>query len=499
MTDIVIHKKNESYLKIEADPGIIRELAEKFTFEVPGSKFHPLVRAGRWDGKIRLLNYMAREVYVGLGDEVAKYAEACNYTHKRTYEPDGKNVTREEVNQFIDSLNITLPEGSMIYDYQREAIYQTIVNDRLLMISATSSGKSLMIASLLRWHQAKERKILIIVPSIGLVKQMYSDFDDYFVATDWKSKDNCHCVTAGIEKISDKDITISTWQSLQEQTGKYFNQYDFIVVDEAHTAKAKVICKILESATDVKFRLGCTGTLDKTLTHEMVLTGLFGKIFVARTTRELIDNNQSADLQIKGIILQYSEQEKKSLLPKKDVKENKYKNEIDFLTNHERRNKFIANLALKQDKNTLILFNFTEHGKTILELINSRKNKDRKVFFVNGDVVGDEREEIRKIVEKEENAIIVASYGVYSTGVNIRNLHNIIFAHPSKSVIRILQSVGRGLRKNKDKTHCTLYDIGDDLSWKSKKNYSLLHMVERIKIYVSEQFDYKLIKVDIHG
>lgn len=496
MTDIVLHKKNETHLKVECDAGIGAELADKFQFEVAGAKFHPLVRARKWDGLIRLYGYMTKEIYVGLADEIVKFGKDNNYSVKKNYTIDGSVITREEVGEFMDDLDYKLPQNSQVYDYQKEGVYQVLSNDRLLLVSATSSGKSLMIGAIIRWHQSKGRRVLIIVPNIGLVQQMYSDFDDYFSHTGWIAKDNCHCITAGIEKVTDKDIVITTWQSVQTQTGKFFNEYDMIIVDECHQATAKVLTKIMDSSTEVKYRMGCTGSLDKTLTNEMVLTGIFGNKFVARTTRELIDNNQAADLDIKGIILQYSAEEKKSLSPKKDSAENKYQKEIDFLVNHERRNKFIANLALRQTKNTLVLFNFIKHGRKIEELINS-KNPDRKVFFVDGSVEGEEREQIRKIVETETDAIIVASYKVYSTGVNIRNLHNIIFAHPSKSVIRILQSIGRGLRKDKDKTHCTVFDIGDDLSSKSKKNYSLLHMVERIKIYASEQFDYKLIKVDL--
>lgn len=501
MTDIVLHKKNESYLKVECEASIAAELAEKFTFEVPNSKFHPLVRARKWDGRIRLFSYMAKDIYVGLASEVEQFAKENNYSFKRNYEVNPDCVTREQISEFMDSLDFRLPGDGQVYDYQKEGVYQVISNERMLLISATASGKSLMIGALIRWYQSLGKRTLIIVPSISLVSQMYSDFDEYFSHTGWTSKKNCHQITAGIEKDTDKDITISTWQSLQEQTGKFFNEYDFIVVDECHGAKAKVISKMLESATNVRYRMGCTGSLDKTLTHEMVLKGLFGPIFKARTTRELIDNNQASDLDIKGIILQYTDEEKKSLSPNKDrdTTEKQYNKEIDFLVNHEKRNKFIANLAVKQERNTLVLFNYIEHGKKILELINSKVAEGRKVYFVDGDVKGEVREEIRKLVSKEKDSIIVASYKVYSTGVNIPNLHNIVFAHPSKSVVRILQSIGRGLRKSEDKTHCTLFDIGDDLSWKSKKNYSLLHMVERIKIYTSEQFDYKLIKVPLYG
>ena len=161
------------------------------------------------------------------------------------------------------------------------------------------------------------------------------------------------------------------------------------------------------------------------------------------------------------------------------------------------RNKFIRNLAIDQKGNTLILFQYVDkHGKTLYDMIVD-KASDRKVFFVHGGTDTQQREEVRRITENQQDAIIVASFGTFSTGINIRNLHNIIFASPSKSRIRNLQSIGRGLRVGENKTSCKLYDIGDDLTWKTRKNYTLLHMVERIKLYADEEFDYSLIKVDI--
>jgi superfamily II DNA or RNA helicase len=239
------------------------------------------------------------------------------------------------------------------------------------------------------------------------------------------------------------------------------------------------------------YRIGTTGTLDGTKTHKLVLEGLFGPVYKVTSTRQLMDNNQLSELKIFGIILQYQDPIKKS------NKELKYQEEMDFLCGYEPRNKFIRNLALAQKGNTLVLFQYVEkHGKFLYDMINS-KAENRKIFFVYGGTETTEREEIRKITETENSAIIVASYGTFSTGINIRNLHNIIFASPTKSRIRNLQSIGRGLRKGDEKDTCNLYDIGDDLTWKTRKNFTLHHMIERFKIYNEESFDYKLIKVDI--
>jgi superfamily II DNA or RNA helicase len=182
----------------------------------------------------------------------------------------------------------------------------------------------------------------------------------------------------------------------------------------------------------------------------------------------------------------------------KEVSKLKYQEELDFIVRYSPRNSFIANLALDQKGNTLILFNYVEkHGKPLHSLLLERINSNRKLFYVSGETDVDTREKVREITEKEKNAIIVASIGTFSTGINIRNLHNIIFASPSKSQIRVLQSIGRGLRKSEDGRDTKIYDIVDDLHWKTNKNYTLQHAAERIKIYSKERFNYKLWDINI--
>jgi superfamily II DNA or RNA helicase len=172
--------------------------------------------------------------------------------------------------------------------------------------------------------------------------------------------------------------------------------------------------------------------------------------------------------------------------------------EIDYIVTNTKRNNFIRNLAVDQKGNTLVLYNYVDkHGKPLFDLITDKADEERKVFFVSGQTDTADREAIRGIVEKQKNAIIVASLGTFSTGINIRNLHNIIFASPSKSQIRVLQSIGRGLRKSEDGKPTNLYDITDDISWKNRKNFALQHSEERLRIYEKEQFNHKTYKVDI--
>ena len=493
MTDIVIKQKDNLHIRVECDAGIAYELSQHFTFDVPGAKYTPQYKARKWDGKIRLFSVSSKTIYVGLKNDVIDFAKKEGYSCKCEVEPIDCNLSKQQFTEFTQSLNFHSKNKKIeLRDYQIDSAYDSIKNNRSLILSPTSSGKSAIIASIIRWHTSQDRKCLIIVPTVSLVSQMYSDFADYFSESDWKVNENCYKITSGAPKNNTYPVTISTWQSVYELGAEFFDVFDCVIVDECHLAKAKSITGIMEKVRNAPFRVGCTGTLDGTLTHELVLRGLFGSVYKAVTIKELMDNKQIAGLKVNCLILQYSDNEKQH------VKKLDYQQEIDFLVSHQQRNNFIKNLALSRKSNTLVLFNLVErHGKPLYELINSSADDGRKVFLVHGGVDADEREQIRFITETERDAIIIASYGVFSTGVSIRNLHNVIFASPSKSRVRNLQSIGRGLRNSDNKEHCNLYDISDDLSWKSKKNFTLEHAVERIKIYASEGFTYKMIKVNV--
>jgi superfamily II DNA or RNA helicase len=490
---IKIQKKNEVYLKVDCEPGIAQELNDHFCFDAPGARFHPLVRNKLWDGKIRLFSMLTKELYIGLLHYLEHFAEVNNYQiDYEQYAQTSDSITPELVKQFVEELNISLPGGASVREYQLDAIYRAITDGRRLLLSPTGSGKSLIIYCLLRWNERFGRKQLILVPTTSLVEQMYADFQSYSQNNGWKASYNCSRIYSGHSKENLLPIVISTWQSVYELPKKFFEEFQVVYGDEAHLFKAKSLTSIMHKMSKTPYRIGTTGTLDGTKTHKLVLEGLFGPVYKVTTTKELMDNSQLAELKIFGIILNYSDD------IKKNNKELKYQEEMDWLVQHEPRNRFIRNLALKQKGNTLVLFQFVEkHGKNLYDLIQNKAEEGRMVSFVFGGTDTDQRETIRSLTEKQDNAIIIASYGTFSTGINIRNLHNIIFASPSKSRIRNLQSIGRGLRLGDEKVSCNLYDIGDDLTWKTRKNYTLLHMVERLKIYNDEHFDYKLIKVDL--
>ena len=236
-----------------------------------------------------------------------------------------------------------------------------------------------------------------------------------------------------------------------------------------------------------KYRFGFTGTLDGTQTHKWVLEGLFGPSYKIIKTDELMKKGHVAKLDINVLLLKHPASKFET-----------FEDEVQYIINHDQRNKFIRNLALDLKGNTLILYSRVEtHGRVLYDMINSNVLEQREVFFVHGGVVAEDRENVREITEKEDNAIIIASYGTFSTGINIKNLHNVIFASPSKSRIRNLQSIGRVLRKGSNKTKATLYDIADDISYKTRRNYTLNHLVERIKIYNEENFNYDIISIPL--
>ena len=482
-----ISKVNEVHLKVETEPSIARELADYFTFEVPGHRFMPAYKNKIWDGKIRLFSTATGKIYVGLLEYLKKF---CDRNDIQINIDEGvedvKKITREVVEGFIKSLK-PMARGNPIKlrDYQIDAVEYGIKSNRALLVSPTASGKSLIIYSLVRYYKMMGLKTLILVPTTSLVEQMYSDFKDY----GWSSDNHCQKIYQGHDKNVSKDVVISTWQSIYKMKKEYFKDFGCVIGDEAHLFKSKSLTNILTKLDLCKYRFGLTGTLDDTQTHRLILEGLFGSVEKVVTTKELIDSGTLAELEINCIVLKHTEKESKNL------KGSSYAEEINYLVGNDRRNDFIINLSNNLEGNTLCLFQLVlKHGKNLYD---EMQKFDRKVFFVYGGTNAETREKIRSITEGEKNAIIVASYGTFSTGVNIRNLHNIVFTSPSKSKIRVLQSLGRGLRKTATKNTVRLFDIADDLSYKSHKNFTLNHFYERINIYNREKFNYKIDKIKI--
>ena len=483
---MIISKKNEVYLVLDdLDPSTKQELTEFFTFEVPGFKFMPMYRNRMWDGKIRLFSPATGQIYVGLLSYIKNYCSrnGIQYILENGVENE-KTVEREVVSGFVKSLKPKSKGKSLrVRDYQIDAVQHAVSRHRALLLSPTASGKSLIIYALVRYYKMMGLRTLILVPTTSLVEQMYTDFEDY----GWSSGTYCQKIYQGHDRKVTKDVVISTWQSLYKMPKKYFEDFGCVIGDEAHMFKSKSLTGIMTKLHQCKYRFGLTGTLDGTLTHRLVLEGLFGTAETIVTTKELIDRKTLADLTVKCIVLKH-----------KNIREKMtYAEELEYLATNEKRNDFIVNLLQHLDGNTLCLFQLVEkHGKPLYDQVKNTID-DRKTFFVYGGTDTSEREEIRGVVENEKKSIILASYGTFSTGINIRNINNIVFSSPSKSRIRVLQSLGRGLRKTDTKHSVLIFDIADDVSHKNTRNFTLNHFSERIALYNEQQFDYQISKVKL--
>ena len=483
--NVVIGKLNEVHLRINAEPHIEYELRDHFTFQVEGAKFMPQYRKRNWNGEIHLYDLRSKRIYIGLLDKIVSFCERRGYSYKfvdneyyGTPFEVNEGISYQGVKDYMNAISVHSPRK-----YQIEGVYDALRHNRKLLISPTASGKSLMIYSLVRYYVDKKQKILLVVPTTSLVEQMYKDFEEY----GWNAESYCHRIYSGKEKTNEYPVTITTWQSVHKLERSFFEDYNVVIGDEAHLFKSKSLISIMTKLHHAKYRFGFTGTLDGTQTHEWVLEGLFGPKYKVTKTEELMRQGHLSQLDIQCLVLKHPPQKFET-----------YEDELQYIIGHEQRNRFITNLTLDLKGNTLVLYSRVEtHGAILYDKINKDKQPDRKVFFIHGGVDAEEREQVREITEQEQNAIIIASYGTFSTGINIKRLHNVIFASPSKSRIRNLQSIGRVLRKGINKVKAILYDIADDCSIKSRKNYTLNHLIERIKIYNEENFNYEIITIEL--
>ena len=484
---VYIEKFNEAYIRVKCEPSTGQELSEFFTFEVPGARFMPTVRKRLWDGRVRLFSPGTGKIYYGLLPYVQKFLTDQGYEVEFSDDFETKNLDKRLTEKFVRSIE----RGKFrARDYQIDAIHKIICDNRGLILSPTGSGKSFIIYSLIRYYlQKQDKKILIVVPTTSLVEQMYSDFADY----GWFPDEHCHKLYAGSDKNTSKEVVISTWQSIYKLDKRYFSQFGAVVVDEAHLAKAKSLTGIMDKLHDCKYRIGLTGTLDGTEIHRLVLEGLFAVHEQVTTTSELIERKELSNLHIRVLVLEHTKRNKMLMKGKT------YQQEMEYLSTHMNRNLFIKNLVCATEGNILVLAQYVEKQLIPLyQMIEDTCGENRDIFLIHGTTPTADREEVRSLVEKNDDAVIVASYGTFSTGVNIKRIHNIIFASPYKSQIKVLQSIGRGLRLAGDKEELQLFDIADDLVYNnSKTNYTLGHLQNRIEIYNEQGFDYDIVPVKL--
>ena len=478
MKDVVIVKKNELDVALECEQHILYELTEAFSFDVEGASFSPAYRKKYWDGKIRLLNMQHQTLPAGLTYQLCKWCDRHDYSwdfqnnqyYGLPYEQD-EIIFEEGVELFMEKISSVKPRK-----YQVETVFRALKEYRKTIVSPTGSGKSLMIYAICRYLKSIGKRTLIVVPSKSLVEQMAKDFVDY----GWDAS-NVHKIYQGHSLDTSAPVTVTTWQSVYGLDKKWFRQFDGVIGDECHQFKSKSLQGIMKKCPDAKWRYGFTGTLDGKQVHKLMLEGLFGPVYRTTSSSDLMEKGFLAKLNVEIITLKHEHR-----------KFDTYNDEIEYIGLMDDRNRFISNLAKDLKGNVLVLFTRVEgHGIPLYDL--TKQRTDRPVHIIYGDVKVDAREEVRSLCETSNDNIIFGSYGTMSTGINIRNLHHVVFASPSKSRIRVLQSIGRGLRKAKGKDSVMLYDIADDFRKNgSKENFTLRHLAERIRFYVEEDFTYRL-------
>ena len=504
---IEIVKVNEVYIKVYSDINIETEIKDYFTFKSPGYQFHPKYKARLWDGNISLYDIRTKQLPIGLYPRLVDF---CNESKidivfrecerfSAVYQEN--DISLEEVQAYVNDLNpYSRNEPITAREYQISAIQKAISQKRVTLISPTSSGKSLLIYCIIRHilEENPESRVLLLVPNVQLVNQMFGDFQDYSSHNDWSVDKYCQKLYSGLTKELSKRVLITTWQSFTKIASdrvngpKILSLYKAVISDEAHGSKSTEMRSILEKCTHAEYRIGTTGTLDTSANakvHQLQIEGYLGPVHKVITTKELIDNNQISDLKIKTFVLKYPEDDCKLM------KKAEYQEEIKWLVSSNSRNAFIMKLALIAEGTTLILVNHRDtHAKKLYEALS--KVAKKSVYYISGSVSPEERENIRKLANTED-CIIVATYATMSTGVSIPNIRNVIFGCPSKSSIRVLQSIGRGLRLHKDKSHMTLYDIIDDLRHKKSENFSYQHGIERFAIYRREKFEISVKEIQL--
>lgn len=462
-------------------PTIKDDVCSFMTLYAKNYKFMPKFKTGLWDGKIRFVD-KAGIFKIGLLSRVYNFIK--NYENL-DIDIDDELVSNET--DFEDSFNEAtssfLVDHITPRDYQLEGALKAIKFKRGILEHATSAGKSLIIAlvSMYLLLNKKCKKVMVLVPSTGLVEQMFNDFISYGINESYLGK------FYEKEKNIDRQIVISTWQSMHPHKDLILD-FDCIFFDEAHMQKANVVRTVGENASNATYRIGLTGTIDLYKADRYLIESVIGPVIHTVTPQHLITNNYASDVFVKIFFINHLEKNIDHLegLPFQDEKE--------WIENYLPRNKIIKTIVQKhheKDQNILILFDHLEHGELIKQELESLEKTGSKIFLVTGSTPAKEREKIRKFANENKKVVIIGTYGVFSTGVSINRLHGVIFAIAGKSLVRVMQSVGRGMRLHDEKNGVRVYDICDSFK------YSEDHLKERLNIYDKAGYKVDIKEIDI--
>lgn len=513
--DIIISKLNSTWMQIRCREVYMEmEIGEKFSFKVDNAQYDPRVKSGRWDGIKRLYNRTHKRMYNGLLYELVKFLTKQEYTF--TIDPElipTSDVKRQDIIDLCNELIKPHDKGEPIepYDYQFDAVEYMLQASRSICLAATSAGKSLSIYMAIRLYQLAEeldgKRIIVVVPSKMLVEQLYADFENYstYPGSNWKASTFCQKVSGNYSKFIEKPIVITTWQSLKTLHKSTILDAGAIFIDECHTVRGPVLAELLEAAVGCDIRHGLTGTLDDMESNIMAAQGLLGPAKRIVTAKEIIDAGRATEVKVNCIILDYDSDTKRAFKADQDIAANlpeqnaKYMAEINFINGLNCRFNFIQNTVLSLKGNTIVLFDRVEDQG--IPLYEDMKAKHEHTYIIHGNVGDKEREMIKTLFNMYDDIILYATFSIMSTGVSIKNLHNMLYASSSKAKIRVLQSIGRLMRLHNSKNVATLYDLVDKIDYNGYQNATFRHVEERIKFYANEKFKvtFMNLKLKEHG
>jgi len=501
--------ENKNFLQvIECTDIEFKQLQMSFRKRVKNWRFNPQVKRKLWDGYITYIDSAGR-IPVGLWHELTEVCKEHGFAvNFENFDLFKSPYTKEEYLSWINATSFFDKSGNKIEprDYQINSVWLILKYKLSISEIATSAGKTLimyMVLAFLR-HKGLLNKMLIIVPNISLIIQTYEDFQDY---SNNDASLNIQMISGQTDKElkSDTHVVIGTFQSLVKQGNQFFESFDVVCVDEAHFTQAKSVKETLAKCRNVVYRFGLSGTLEKDdFAERLTLQAFLGPLINKVSAEFLFQNKYATPVQVKVIKLNYLDEDTRDKL--QQIR--KRRNSIDgakildierkLVIESDIRLKYICDLVNKTTKNTLVLFHNVkaDYGKKIQERI-IEISKDKDVFYVDGETDIEKREYYKQSLEHGENKVLIASFGTFSTGISVKNIHNIVFAESFKSDKIIRQSIGRGMRLHSTKEKTNIIDIVDDFSYNGDKNFLIRHMEKRLEIYETQGFPYKIYDVTI--
>jgi superfamily II DNA or RNA helicase len=488
-----------------------KQIEISLTKKIHNFYFHPLVKKKLWDGNICFIEKKggAWKIPIGLWREVLQIGEdyAIEIEINGLDEIVNNDLTLEEYTEWVNEFfagGIGGDPEKMPRDYQIETAWKLIKYRYSISEVATSSGKTLISFMIFAYLKQKGliRKFLMIVPSTNLVFQGSEDFEDYGLH---KLGSKIQQIGGGSKLREGCDVIIGTFQSLVKQDQEFFEEADLVFVDEAHHTNSMSIKKIVAQCMHSRWRFGLTGTLTKRGTADyLTIQQFLGPLIVEISPSFLFDNNYATPVSIKIVVMDWLEKEFKDKLADLKLNNNNlegnevYNLERKLVVESKKRLNYVVDFMSKTSKNSLVLFQSVkdEYGKQIWNLLRE-KNNEKEVFYVDGDTSEGLREEYKSRMASGNNKILIATYGTFSTGISINNLHNIFLVESYKSEVLIKQSLGRGMRQMEGKEKVNIIDFVDDFSSPKYQNYLMKHSEARIQIYKNESFEYKIYKVKL--